>query len=204
MRRTPWLLTGLLTLLPLHTAVRAVNLEMSRLDVERALKIAAGPKDQRTRFHASYIVAVNDPIVEEIEVVTQFRRLVLKAEQEVALGHSLFKQNPDEAQAAVQPWRHRLSVVARLRFNPQSVLARIPPYVCTIGNPRVPNLNVIRTQIDPRLPAAPAGVVAPPLLGARIETVFDAARVGQTVRPVGVMLSGREVTRVTIDFSKLE
>ena len=42
------------------------------------------------------------------------------------------------------------------------------------------------------------------MTGAIIEAVFDAASIGQTVRPVSVRLAEQELARVMIDFAKLE
>jgi hypothetical protein len=43
-----------------------------------------------------------------------------------------------------------------------------------------------------------------PVVGDAAEAVFDAAAIGQTARSATVRLDGRELARVTIDFSRLE
>jgi hypothetical protein len=42
------------------------------------------------------------------------------------------------------------------------------------------------------------------LIGATVESLFDAERVGQEVRPVFIHRAGTVITRPPIDFSKLD
>lgn len=187
----------------LQSDLRAIVLAPDSSDILRAMRLAREPKETRARFHAPYIFKLDDATVEQIEVITEFRRYVQTAEEQLRLGNWLFAQGTREAQDALRPWRGRLSIVARLRFHPQNVLVSIPPYEIQAGGPAVTVLNVTRTPINGLLATAPAGTFAP-MTGAIIEAVFDAASIGQTVRPVSVRLAEQELARMMIDFAKLE
>jgi hypothetical protein len=200
--RTP--LVGVTIALVLQSTVAAINVAPTLADIGRAMRLAQERPDQRQQFHSPYIVRLlDDPSVDAIDVVTEFRRYVLTAEKELSLGHWLFAQGTREAQAALQPWRGLLSMVARIRFHPHNTLTTVPAYDVTIGHPDLAAVDVVRTPIMAG-PSGKRGDLSTPLTGATIEAVFDAAPVGQTVRPVMVMLAGQEVARVTIDFARLE
>lgn len=183
--------------------VRAIATVLSEKEIERALKLAQSAEQKRAQFHAAYVVRVNDAVVEQIEVVTEFRRYVLSAEEQLRLGNWLFAQSVRDAQEKLRPWRERVSLVARVRFHPQNTLAVIPPYDITVGRPDLAPVNVVRTPITALLSGRPGDFNAP-LMGATIEAVFDARSVGQTARLVSVSLAAQAVASVTIDFARLE
>src|SRR5205814_1405981 len=95
---------------PALADVRALRLLAPGVrDIERAMRLAQERPDKRDEFHSPYIVRLlNDATVEMIDIITEFRRYVLTAEKELNLGHWLFAQGTQEAEAAVQPWRGRL------------------------------------------------------------------------------------------------
>lgn len=181
----------------------AIRLTPTDLDVTRALKIAAQPADARARFHAPYVKVVNSAAVEQIDVVTEFRRYVLVTEQELLRGNWVFSQSVSDARAAVRPWRGSVSVAARIRFHPQNMLTTVPPYDITVGDPPLAVLNVARTPINGTASGRPGDQFAP-LLGAIVGIELDAMTVGQAARVVGVWLNGKPLTRATFDFSTLE
>lgn len=182
--------------------VRAIATVLNDKDIDRALKLAQAPEQKRAQFHAAYIVRVNDAVLEQIEVVTEFRRYVLSAEEQLRLGNWLFAQSVRGVQEKLRPWRERVSLVARVRFHPQNTLAVMPPYDITIG-PDLAPVNVVRTPITALLSGRP-GDFNTPLMGAKIEAVFDVRSVGQTARPVSVSLAAQAIASVTIDFARLE
>ena len=92
--------------------------------------------------------ASTTPLVEQIEVVTEFRRYVLNAEEQLRLGNWLFAHSVRDAREKLRPWRERVSLVARLRFHPHNTLIGIPPYDIAIGRPDLAPVNVIRTPIN--------------------------------------------------------
>jgi hypothetical protein len=191
----------LAVLLPSHG--RAIVLSPGTGDVLRAMRLAQESEEKRVQFHAPYIFVLDAATVERIEVVTEFRRYVLTAEEQLKLGNWLFAQGTRDAQDAVRPWRGHLSIVARLRFHPQNAFVSIPPYEIVVGGAGVTALNVIRTPINGLLSNTPAGTFAP-MIGATIDGVFDAASIGQRPRPVSVRLAEQDLAHVTIDFARLE
>ena len=198
------LVVGVAVAVVLQSGVRAINVAPGLRDIERAMRLAQERPEKREEFHSPYIVRLlNDATVEMIDIITEFRRYVLTAEKELSLGHWLFAQGTQEAEAAVQPWRGRLSTVARIRFHPQNRFVAVPPFDIRMGRPDLAPVDVVRAPIT-ALPSGRRGDVSTPLIGATIEALFDAASVGQTVRAVIIMLDGQEVARVTIDFARLE
>src|SRR5688500_5127452 len=104
----------------------AIDLNVTQIRIEAALKIARGSESARLAFHRPYIFQASDPSVARIEAIAEFRRIVLIAEERLARGDRLFAQSTLQAQEAVRPWRGRVSVVAEVRFHPQNAYARPP------------------------------------------------------------------------------
>ena len=68
----------------------AINLQLSQADIERALTIARDRDKERARFHEPYITRLDGPFVEQIDIVTQFRRVVMTAEERILRGDRAF------------------------------------------------------------------------------------------------------------------
>jgi hypothetical protein len=197
------LVAAVLLAVVLHGDVAAIAVALRDRDIERALKLAQTFDDARARFHAPYVLTVNDPTLERVEVVTEYRRYVLTTEEQLRQGRWLFAQSIKDAQEMLRPWRGRMAILARLRFHPQNTLSALPLYDVTLAGPDLRAVDVVRTPITALRSGRPGDLFAP-LMGATIEAVFDAASVAQTVRPVRLSLDGQEVARITIDFAKLE
>src|SRR5258705_6574622 len=65
--------------------LRALILSLAAPDMERALSLARSSEAARARFHARYVVDVHAPAVEyftveQLEIITEFRRLELIGE----------------------------------------------------------------------------------------------------------------------------
>jgi hypothetical protein len=60
----------------------ALKIGIGPQDVDRALTLARSREAERERFHAPYIQVVNLPFIERVEVVSEFRRVVLLAEEQ--------------------------------------------------------------------------------------------------------------------------
>ena len=139
--------------------------------------------------------------VEQIEVVTEFRRVVMFAEEQIRHGDHMFGLRQTEP--AMRPWHGKLTIAARLRFHPMNTFRASPPYDITVGAPPIPRLDTRRTSLyalaSSQKPATPT-----PLTGAIVEVDFDAQTVGQAVRQVRVVLEGKEVLRTMVDFATLQ
>lgn len=174
---------------------------MTQAEMERALSVGRAFDSERARFHKPYVIVPNDPTVEQIEVVTEFRRGVLFAEEQIRHGDHMFGLR--QAEPVLRQWHGKVTIVARLRFHPLNVFLASPPYVIVIGEPPVAALDTRRTSLyalaSHQKPAAPT-----PLTGAVVETDFDAQAVGQAARTIRVVLEGKEVTRTVVDFAQLQ
>jgi hypothetical protein len=202
------MLLGAFGIMVAQAALGAIDLTFTDLDAERAIGIATDSEAVRMRFHAPYIIEVGDATVERVEVITEFRRLVLTAEDHLKLGNWLIARGGYDRQGrtmkdALLPWKGRVSISVRLRFHPQNTYGELPPSESVLGEPPIASLDVIRTPIHAIASGDRPGSFSP-LMGAVVETVFDAAIVGQRNASIRVMVSGQEVTRLTVDFSRLE
>src|SRR5207253_9738725 len=111
----------------------ALLVSLDRADIRRALDLAQWPRtDQdRARFHARYLVrvgsaAVGQTSVDTIETITEFRRMVIIAE-ELARPNDMFARGGriQEAEEALRAYRGRLSVVAHLKIGSASCRGRV-------------------------------------------------------------------------------
>jgi hypothetical protein len=174
---------------------------MTQAETERALLIGRAFDEERARFHRPYVLAIGDPTVEQIEVVTEFRRVVLFAEEQIRRGDHMFGLR--QAEAAMRPWHGKVTCVARLRFHPLNTFLASPPYEIVVGDPPIPALDVRRTSLYANATnQKPVGPV--PLTGAVVESDFDAVAVGQSPRQIRVVLGGKEVVRTTLDFGTVQ
>ena len=186
-------------------SLRAINLSLTNQDIERALRIGRGSEKERAAFHAGYIHELQDTTVRQIEVVTEFRRLVLKTEERGRLGDWMFSQGVRAAQEALRPSRGRLTLIVQLQFDPMNTYLQVPPFVLLVGE--TPDVTPLNAQITP-LSSLPfqtrGGQTTTYLTGATLESEFEAAAIAQMERPVSVFLGGKELVRVPINFRRLE
>ena len=154
------------------TPLDAINLSLSPADIERALTIARDQDRVRERFHAAYITPINDPFVEWIEIVSEFRRVVVIAEDRIAKGDRAFAYSARLAGDAASIWKNRVSVKARLRFHPHNVYVDVPDVDISVDGPdaEAARIGVLKEPVlSFAEPGMPAGVI-----GAVAEGVFDA------------------------------
>jgi hypothetical protein len=191
----------------LACAAVALVVSMSANDVERSLAMARARDAERQQFHSRYIFNLTDPAVTQIEVITDFRRLVMIAEDHVFRGDFMFTRGVREGEQALAPTRGTLTLRALVRFSPLNTFAVLPDYALAVGSPSAGTLIPVNTRITPTM-STPfknrQGRTLSSLIGATLESNLPAAGIGQTPRPVVVTLDSKEVTRVTVDFGKLE
>jgi hypothetical protein len=183
---------------------RAIDLDVSPVDVRDALTLAGGPKADRAAFHKPYVVATPAPTVESIEIITEFRRLVKIAEERIADGDPFFVQNMIAVQEAMAPFRKRVSIIAHLQFHPLNTYAVGPPVDVSLLDvfAELPRDDLKMETLFGLASGKPGQPL--PVVGARAEAIFDATIVGQRYRTVLVRLEGKDVARVTVDFGRLE
>ena len=189
-------------MLMLSVQVDALRIAITPADVDRALTVARSREADRERFHSAYIQAVNTPFIERVEVVSELRRVVLLAEERAARGDRFFAYSVTRATDALQVWRRRVAIVARVRFHPQNNYVDAPPVTIRLAGNDGALIGVKRDAIF-ALPPGRTGEFVP-VTGAVVEGVFEAEALGQAVRDFVIELEGRELGRVTFDFATIE
>ncbi len=182
----------------------SVVVTLGQADIERALSIGRASDAERARFHRRYILAINDPTVEQIEIFTPFRRAVVFAEERIRQGDHLFGLR--QAEPALRPWQDKLTLAVRLRFHPLNTYVMVPEFTAAIGSdPALAPLDVRRQAIlGTAAPNARQGTGQAPILGALIEADFDARAVGQAPRPVRIILDRKDVAKLAVRFGEIQ
>jgi hypothetical protein len=138
-----------------------------------------------------------------VEIITEYRRVVLLAEERVSAGDWAFGLNSRWAETALRPWKDKVSVRAHIRFHPQNVYPQVPQIDLTMG--AGPDLQVpLHAATTPRYAPGNYAARAAPLVGADAEADFDAAKVDQQVRDVVVAVQGGSEIRRAVDFGSLK
>jgi len=180
----------------------AIKVDISLQDVDRALVISRARDVERDKFHAAYIQQVGQEFIESAEVVTEFRRVVLLAEEHAGKGDRMFGYSVTRANDALTVWKRRVAIRARVRLHPQNNYVNAPPFTMAMeGNERA--LIGILTEPLYALPPGRKGEFVP-VLGAVIEGVFEADAIGQATRGFVVSLEKRELGRFAFDFATIE
>jgi hypothetical protein len=185
-----------------------LNLSVTRPDLDRALALARWPHTdaERARFHDRYLVPVGSaqgpvatvPVAIQLEVVTEFRRIELLAEEHDRVQDLFGRGGTDDVVEAMRPWKGRLAIGVYLLL-PGGSDASIPPTQVVIdGVGGQPARSAARSAFHTS--AQLRGSFADCILDA----VFDAGAIGQTTREVRVIVAGRELAHAAIDFSALE
>ena len=182
----------------------AINLNVTAPDIERALIIGRGTETERQRFHAPYITTLNNSSVQRLEILTEFRRYVLYAEEKIKKGERLDAHSVRLATEAVAPWKNRVSVVAHMRFHPLNTYVDVPQIEVALDGPRAAQalIGVLKEPVLSLGSGVPGERL--PVLGARADGVFDATLIGQTQRTSTVRVDGKEVASARLDFARVE
>jgi hypothetical protein len=187
------------------TQGRALNLRLTPVDMQRALTLARWPATdaERSRFHDRYMFAVNGPTVEyfavqKMEVVTEFRRLELIAEEHAHINDTFGRGGMKDVENALRPWRGRVSIIVSLVFDPTKYITGVPPVDMVLEGP-----TLIAPMDTTRRGVYSAGDHLV-LIGGTVESIFDAASIGQEERPVFIHRDGKIIARPPVDFAKLE
>jgi hypothetical protein len=103
------------------------------------------------------------------------------------------------AEEALRPWRDKVSIVVRVRFDQTKVIPDVPATDVTIEGP---------TLVLP-VTTSSSGIYTRTgdqswLVGGLIEAVFDVREVSQATLPVVMGWNGKEIARVAVDFAALE
>ena len=183
-------------------------LSMSSTDIERAQTLARARESERQQFHHRYLIDLPGSTVTQIEVTTEFRRLVMMAEEHVLRGDWMFTRSVRAGQDAIAPMRGLITIKAQVRFNPLNTFIQAPPYLLALGGGAAnAPVEALDTQVTPQF-SSPVKTkdrrTLSSLVGATLEATIAAGRVGQTTQTIAVMLDGKETARTTVDFAHLE
>jgi hypothetical protein len=181
---------------------------MSGSDIERALALSRAREAERQQFHRRYITDLTDPVVTQIEVVTEFRRVVMIAEEHVLHGDWMFTRGVRAAEDAIRATRGTVTIRAQIRFNPLNTFIESPPYKLALGRPGTPEPpQALVTDLMPKFSVpfkAKDRRTLSSLIGCSLESTLDAARLGPAPRVIAVTLDGKETARTTVDFASLD
>lgn len=175
-------------------------LSLNRADIERAVSMTWWPHtdQERARFHDRYVARFKTdpavaPAVESIEVITEFRRIEMIAEQHAALNDLWARGGAiSDAEAALKPWRDKLSIVAHVRLG--TAMVTVPAARVALAGPPTPIADSATPLYD-----GDGG-----LIGVDVESVFTPESIGDTIRTVLVVVDGRELARATFDFRTMD
>jgi hypothetical protein len=184
------------------TPLPAITLSIGPADIERALVVARDQDRTRERFHAAYIVTVDDPFVQSLEIISEYRRIVLLAEERMSKGDRAFSYSSRLAGEALTPWRNRVAVRARLRFHPHNAYVVVPKIEMSVDGPNA-DLALIGVTSEPVYGFAERGKQAP-IAAAIADGVFEAKLIGQTKRTVTVKMDGKVLIARQLDFGSVE
>jgi len=176
----------------------ALEVEMSDPAIERALRLARFPSSDadRRQFHGRYRFqtsgqAANGARLESIEIITEFRRMELIAEQHARINDLFGRSSLTEPKRELAPWRGRVYVAARITLSGTAI--------------GVPPIAVALDRLSPVGPAEIQNIYSEnAVVGAVVGVPFDATAVGQSTRTVTVTTAQSLLGEARIDFRALD
>lgn len=195
------------------TPLLAITAPVGRAELDRALGVARGRDAERARFHTAYVFPVKGSIVQSVEVISEFRRAVLITEDHLKRGDWIFGQggrnlSGESAAQSLKAWQGRLTIAAHLQFSPLHAYANVPPLEITVdGSPAVAAVDartIPQSSFPLNGPGGRPNLATVVLVGADVESDFEAASLGSATRDVRVFVSGAESARVSVAFGKIE
>jgi hypothetical protein len=186
--------------------VAGVTEVMTDREIAHALNIANGSEASRGLFHAPYNVAIDDPLIEHVEVITEFRRFVLAAEEQLKNGNWMMARGGYDTKGRtlkdlLRARAGQVSIRAQLRFHPHNNYVTLPPFDILLGSPTLLAIDAIRT---PHITPAGEPGTRDTLYAATIETFYNAPTIADRVLPLRLLFEGKEVARLSVDFSRVE
>jgi hypothetical protein len=189
------------------TPIAGLTEVLTDRDIAYALSVANGSEAARKLFHSAYLVGVDNAAIEHLDVITEFRRFVLAAEDQLTSGNWMmgrggYDQKGRTLKDVLRPRVGQVSIRARLRFHPLNNYTALPAVDILLGQPTLLAIDVIRTPHISYANGQPGSVDV--IEGATIEVFYNAATINDRVLPVRLLLEGKELARVSVDFSRVE
>lgn len=179
-----------------------------------------GSEEEKIGFHRRYVFTGGAAPLSSISLVTEFRRVVLAAEDRVRFGDHLWSLR--EARDLLRPVRNKLEIIADVNFHPQNAYATVPQYEIRIipkegREIRATDLKTtaryglqsVPSPTDPPFypfppPSLPIGPGAEPLMGAWVSAVFDGSALdAKAFAVVGVSEGGKDLGRISVDLGRV-
>jgi len=184
---------------PFATNIDAVTIERA-IALGRSTDTAA-----RQRFHDAYVVRLNDSLLDSLEIVTEFRRVVLATEDRARAGD--IGWGARQAADMLQPWRNKVTLILHVTFPPNNAYRSMPRFdIVLYGRAgaagRIEPLDLLATPRYVSDQPAPPGT---PILSGLVQATFAARELNPRAAYLGgIIFEGREVRRVEIDFGDVE
>jgi hypothetical protein len=178
--------------------IGAIEVEMSDPAMQRALRLARFPASDadRARFHRRYVEAAGGPTangasLESIEIITEFRRMELIAEDHARINDLFGRSSLTQPRRELAPWRGKVYVAAQVSLLGNAI--GVPP---------------IRVALDSLRPLGPAEVQniysENAVVGGVVAVPFESRAVGQTIRAVTVTTDTTVLGQTRIDFRVID
>ena len=100
-------------------SVGAIDDQINDPVIAQAIAVGRQLDPVLTAFHARYTVALADPTFERVEVITEFRRVVMTAEEQLKIDKLW---DVTRAKLALTPYRGLVSFVLWIKFHPQNLM----------------------------------------------------------------------------------
>lgn len=211
------LLAGLAATVPARSIER--DLSDSALD-EAIVQARRASEAERLAFHRGYVFPTGSTPITSVSVVTEFRRVVIAAEDRALFGDRMWGMR--EAREVLRQTRNTLEMVAQVDFHPQNAYVTVPQYNIRLVPKEGPEIRALSVQItakyglksvpsptDPPYypfppPGLPAGPGADPLMGAWVSATFDATPIDPRMLMVVAVSEGtKDLARVSVDLGRL-
>jgi len=156
----------------------------------------------RARYHQPYRIKVARPPIDDIDIVTPFRRVALLAEERAGAGTGLFSQR--EAIAALGDRSDQVEVLVEMTFHPLNVLVRVPEYDVELDT--APPVTRISPRNISRIPRSgfPVPGGGQPILGGTLAASFGVGELNPNgVYDVVVSEKGNELARARVNLGQL-
>ena len=189
---------------------------MSGAEIERAQQVARSRESERAQFHRRLCLRSArrhrhpDRGDHGIPAARADHRRASAARRPDVLARPARSRSGDGARRAA--WSPSSRSCASTRSTPTPTFPRSSwrsgPAALNGDLGRDSTADALDTKVERRVLAAVQGprrardVTA--LLGATLQADIPASRIGQASRPVGVVLDGREIARVPVDFARLD
>ncbi len=181
------------------------GIDAAAIDQAIALGRAAG-SPALARFHQDYTIALGGPRLDSLEIVTEFRRVVLASEERARMADITWGAR--EAQLMLRPWRGTVSLLLQVTFPPNNTYRDMPHYGIVLyarpGATTPGRVEPIDLQATPRYVSGQPAPPGTPILGGRVQATFDARDLDlRATYLAGIELDGREMRRAEVDFARV-